>query len=45
MISFKVALPARHRYIYDLLADAMKHYRIHALQLTTRTVETAEKGG
>ena len=38
-----MTLPARHRYIYDLLADAMKHYRIHALQLTTRTVEEQRK--
>lgn len=38
-----MTLPARHRYIYDLLADEMKHYRIHALQLTTRTVEEQRK--
>ena len=38
-----MTLPARHRYIYDLLADEMKHYQIHALQLSTRTVEEHRK--
>ena len=36
--------PARHRMIYGLLQDEMrKDGGIHALQLTTRTPEEAEK--
>ena len=32
-------LPSRHRMIYKLLADDMKKYDIHAVQLNTKTIE------
>lgn len=34
-----MSLPKRHRLIYGLLSDEMGEGQVHALQLTTRTIE------
>ncbi|AGO12057.1 AaceriADR397Cp [[Ashbya] aceris (nom. inval.)] len=34
-----MSLPKRHRLLYALLDDEIKHHGVHALQLTTRTPE------
>ncbi|AAS52316.1 ADR397Cp [Eremothecium gossypii ATCC 10895] len=38
-----MALPKRHRLLYTLLDDEIKHHGVHALQLTTRTPEEHDR--
>lgn len=38
-----LSLPNRHRMVYKLLNDDMKKYHIHAVQLSTKTVEEYNK--